>query len=169
MSDTVGKECGDTEVDHFFFTLVLQDQNVTGLDERPLTWVIDRRGQVNFDGHLFVACRLSENEQTSRWHVGLDTEPTAAAAAAAATATATGRTEDSLTGQCHRGQHIQIIVARQTVLSGRQQTAGVVDFRFTRFDVNDVASFESDIIIREMRNHARFDPQRNSQNGRVLG
>ena len=68
LANPVGKECRHAEVQDFFFALVLQDENVTGLHERSLTRVVDRFGQVNFDCDLAIAGGLTQDVQHSWRH-----------------------------------------------------------------------------------------------------
>ena len=64
FSDTKGEEGTNPEVDQLFFTLVLQDESVTGLHQWACFGVIDGLGEIDFDGDLSVARSFPEDEQT---------------------------------------------------------------------------------------------------------
>ena len=55
LEDPVGEEGADAEVQDFFLRLVLQDQDVAGLDQRPRFGIVDCAVQVHGDVDLAFA------------------------------------------------------------------------------------------------------------------
>src|SRR5262249_39825135 len=144
-----------------FAWLVVEHDEVAGLDDDAFFHIVASPRQIGADRELLSVGQLAEDDRTRRRN---DVTGTSTGTERAGTRHAT-RTTDRAVYQRDRFHHVDIAVARQRYFTAGEQTTAVEHFAVARFEVHHVARVQDYVLRSEGERFARLHAKRNLDGG----